>query len=52
MVAKLGFAVVSHVDADVLVVDEALAVGDFKFREKCEKFLHDYQAAGGTLLFV
>lgn len=52
MVAKLGFAVVSHVDADVLVVDEALAVGDFKFRAKCEQFLHDYQEAGGTLLFV
>lgn len=52
MIAKLGFAIVTHVDADALIVDEALAVGDFKFRTKCEDFLYDYRAQGGTLLFV
>lgn len=52
MIAKLGFSIVTHVDADVLIVDESLSVGDFKFRMKCEEYLADYQANGGTLLFV
>jgi ABC-type polysaccharide/polyol phosphate transport system ATPase subunit len=52
MIAKLGFSIVTHVDADVLIVDEALSVGDFKFRMKCEEFLREYQRQGGTLLFV
>ena len=52
MQSKLGFSIVSHVDADVLIVDEALAVGDFRFQDKCREFLYEYQKEGGTLLFV
>ncbi|WP_269531320.1 ABC transporter ATP-binding protein [Chitinimonas sp. BJYL2] len=52
MFVRLAFAVVAHVDADVLVVDEALAVGDAFFTQKCMRFLRDFKARGGTLLFV
>lgn len=52
MFTRLAFSVVAHVDADVLVVDEALAVGDAYFVQKCMRFLDRFKAAGGTLLFV
>jgi len=51
MYARLAFAVSAHVDADILVVDEILAVGDFTFQQKCMRFLHDFRRRG-TLLFV
>ena len=51
MYARLAFAVCAHVDADILVVDEILAVGDFEFQQKCMRFLHDFRRQG-TLLFV
>jgi lipopolysaccharide transport system ATP-binding protein len=51
MYARLAFAVCAHVDADILVVDEILAVGDFEFQQKCMRFLHDFRRRG-TLLFV
>ena len=52
MFTRLAFAVVAHVDADVLVVDEALAVGDAYFVQKCMRYLAGFREAGGTLLFV
>jgi lipopolysaccharide transport system ATP-binding protein len=52
MYVRLGFAVVAHVDADILVIDEALAVGDIFFQQKCMRFLRSYQSNGGTILFV
>lgn len=52
MFTRLGFSVVAHVDADVLIVDEALAVGDAFFVQKCMRFLHGFREAGGTLVFV
>lgn len=52
MFVRLAFAVIAHVDADILVVDEALAVGDVFFQQKCMRFLRDFQSRGGTLLFV
>ena len=52
MVVRLAFAVVAHVDADVLVVDEALSVGDVFFQQKCMRFLRDFQKGGGTIIFV
>jgi len=52
MVARLAFAVCAHVDADILVVDEILAVGDAAFQQKCMRFLRTFKAKGGTLLFV
>ena len=52
MLARLGFAVAVHVDADVLLVDEVLAVGDFDFEEKCYARIERFRASGGTILFV
>jgi lipopolysaccharide transport system ATP-binding protein len=52
MFVRLAFAVVSHVDADILIVDEALAVGDAFFQSKCMRFLRRFSSKGGTLLFV
>lgn len=52
MFTRLGFSVVAHVDADVLIVDEALAVGDAYFVQKCMRYLHRFRDGGGTLIFV
>jgi ABC-type polysaccharide/polyol phosphate transport system ATPase subunit len=52
MMARLGFAVASHVDAEILMVDESLAVGDYTFVEKCYKHIRRFQTRGGTILFV
>jgi len=51
MALRLAFAVVAHVDADVLIVDEALAVGDVFFVQKCMRWLAAFRERG-TLLFV
>ena len=51
MYVRLAFAIIAHVDADTLVVDEALSVGDVRFTQKCMRFLRDFQSRG-TLLFV
>lgn len=52
MVARLGFAIIASLDADALLVDEILAVGDANFQQKCVRWLDDYRASGGTLVFV
>ena len=52
MLVRLAFAVIAHVDADILVVDEALAVGDVFFSQKCMRFFEKFQSAGGTVLLV
>lgn len=52
MFVRLAFAVVAHVDADILIVDEALAVGDAFFSQKCMRFFRTFRENGGTLLFV
>lgn len=51
MVMRLAFAVMANVDADVLIIDEALAVGDAFFTQKCMRFLREFKERG-TLLFV
>lgn len=51
MYVRLAFAVIAHVDADVLVVDEALAVGDAVFTQKCMRFIRKFKD-NGTLIFV
>lgn len=52
MVARLGFAIATEVSADVLVVDEILAVGDFRFQQKCKERISQMMENGTTLLFV
>ena len=51
MMVRLAFAVIVNVDADILVVDEALSVGDAFFTQKCMRFLREFMD-GGTVLFV
>jgi energy-coupling factor transporter ATP-binding protein EcfA2 len=52
MSARLAFATAIHVDPDVLIVDEALSVGDFAFQFKCLNKFRQFQEAGKTILFV
>ena len=52
MVTRLGFAIATEVTADLLVVDEVLAVGDFMFQHKCLMRLNEMLEKGTTLLFV
>ncbi|MDP2962549.1 MAG: ABC transporter ATP-binding protein [Sulfurimicrobium sp.] len=51
MYVRLAFAVIAHVDADILVIDEALSVGDVFFTQKCMRFLRAFRERG-TILFV
>lgn len=51
MYVRLAFAVIANVDADVLIIDEALAVGDVFFTQKCMRFLRGFMRTG-TVLFV
>ncbi|MFT2588589.1 ABC transporter ATP-binding protein, partial [Escherichia coli] len=51
MYVRLAFAVIAHVDADILVIGEALAVGDAFFTQKCMRFLRGFMKTG-TVLFV
>ncbi|MSP47786.1 MAG: ABC transporter ATP-binding protein [Alphaproteobacteria bacterium] len=51
MYMRLAFAVAAHVDADLLIVDEALSVGDAFFAQKCMRFLRRFQETG-SILFV
>jgi lipopolysaccharide transport system ATP-binding protein len=52
MYVRLAFAAAIHVQPDILVVDEALAVGDEAFQRKCFARIEDIKAAGGTIVFV
>lgn len=49
---RLGFAVAAHLEPDVLIVDEVLAVGDVAFQRKCLTAMSDLQSGGRTVLFV
>ena len=51
MGARLAFAVCAHADGDILIVDEALAVGDEAFRKRCQVLIRDFRQRG-TILFV
>jgi teichoic acid transport system ATP-binding protein len=52
MFVRLAFAVAVNVDPDILIVDEALAVGDISFQAKCFRKFNDFQQAGKTIVFV
>ena len=52
MKARLGFSIATMVKPDILIVDEILAVGDYKFRQKCEKRMQELLSGGTTLLYV
>jgi ABC-type polysaccharide/polyol phosphate transport system ATPase subunit len=52
MFVRLAFSVAIHVDPDILIVDEALAVGDTRFQMKCMDKFTDFVEAGKTILFV
>jgi lipopolysaccharide transport system ATP-binding protein len=52
MYMRLGFAIAAHLDPDILIVDEVLAVGDGQFQEKCLKKLNDLSSHGRTVIFV
>ena len=51
MMLRLAFAVIANVDADILIVDEALSVGDIVFTQKCMRFIKQFQKYG-SLIFV
>lgn len=52
MKVRLGFAVAAHLDPDILIVDEVLAVGDSEFQRRCIKSMRDAGRSGRTVLFV
>ena len=52
MYARLAFSIAIHVDPDILIIDEALAVGDARFVAKCMRRIKDMQKLGVTILFV
>jgi ABC-type polysaccharide/polyol phosphate transport system ATPase subunit len=52
MITRIGFGAITSLDADVLLIDEVLAVGDATFQRKCARWLEEYRTTGGTLLFV
>lgn len=52
MAARLGFSVATMVRPDILICDEVLSVGDFKFQEKCEERMMQMLETGTTLLYV
>lgn len=52
MYARLGFAIAAHVDPQILLVDEVLAVGDYAFQQKCYARMDDLRAQGTSLILV
>ena len=52
MSARLGFAIATVVQPDILICDEVLSVGDYAFQQKCEKRMTDMRDSGTTLLYV
>jgi lipopolysaccharide transport system ATP-binding protein len=52
MYVRLAFAVAAHLDPEILIVDEVLAVGDFAFQKKCLDRMHEFGREGRTVIFV
>jgi ABC-type polysaccharide/polyol phosphate transport system ATPase subunit len=52
MYVRLGFSIAAHLEPDILLVDEVLAVGDAEFQAKCLRRIHDLKERGVTILFI
>ena len=52
MLARLGFSVVAHLDPEILLIDEVLAVGDMEFQKKCIDKMMGFKKSGVTIVFV
>ena len=52
MLARLGFSIATIVDADILIIDEILSVGDYQFQNKCKKRIREMMDRNTTVLFV
>ncbi|GAA4463390.1 ABC transporter ATP-binding protein [Nibrella saemangeumensis] len=52
MYVRLGFAIAAHLDPEIMIIDEVLAVGDAEFQKKCLGKMRDVSASGRTILFV
>jgi lipopolysaccharide transport system ATP-binding protein len=52
MYVRLGFSIAAHLDPDILLLDEVLAVGDLGFQEKCKKRIMELHEQGTTLVFI
>ncbi|MBS4913646.1 MAG: ABC transporter ATP-binding protein [Veillonella sp.] len=52
MVARLGFAIATAIKADIIIIDEILAVGDYAFQQKCYKRMEEMKKNGTTIIFV
>lgn len=52
MYVRLGFSIAAHLDPDILLLDEVLAVGDYAFQEKCKQRIADMHRQGTTMVFI
>jgi ABC-type polysaccharide/polyol phosphate transport system ATPase subunit len=52
MVARLAFAIATTIDADIVLLDEILAVGDASFRERCDERIRRFRQSGSTIVLV
>ena len=52
MYLRLGFSIAAHLDADILLLDEVLAVGDVPFQWKCLDYIHELRKEGRTIIFI
>ena len=52
MLARLGFSIIAHLDPEILLIDEVLAVGDHSFQEKCIATMESFRQQGKTLIIV